>query len=275
MMIKTASLAGFVLFLCGCTASRSFVHRSLLHSQDGPQAEVGVLSPLPYGTSALEPYIDNDTTTIHHDKHFNTYVVNLRYLVGNNSQLSGFTLAELQGQVGTDLVNGTAATTLRNSGGGAWNHAFFFKHLAPADTPESQFEKAASDDLKSAIDASYGNFSNFQKQFTTAAAGVFGSGFAWLVVTDNNVTITTTPNQNNPLQTAIAATTNTTAGIPVLSIDVWEHAYYLKHQSNRAGWLTNFFAVINWVQVSENYQYAAAGGVPATAPGPMLTLSTT
>lgn len=158
--------------------------------------------------------------------------------------------------------------------GGAWNHAFFFKQLAPADTPESQFETAGSNGLKGAINASYGNFSNFQQQFTTAAAGVFGSGFAWLVATDKNLTITTTPNQNNPLQTAIAATTNTTAGIPILGIDVWEHAYYLKHQQNRAGWLSDFFFVINWVQISENYQYAAAGAVPSTAPGPLLTIPT-
>lgn len=148
--------------------------------------------------------------------------------------------------------------------GGAWNHAFFFKQLTGAGDPRSQFDTAASEDLKGAINASYGNFSNFQQQFTSAAAGVFGSGFAWLVATDSNLTITTTPNQNNPLQTTISASTNTTSGIPILGIDVWEHAYYLKHQSNRAGWLSDFFFVINWVQISENYKYAAAGAVPDT-----------
>ena len=155
--------------------------------------------------------------------------------------------------------------------GGAWNHAFFFKELSPAGTPQSQYNMAASADLKGAISAAYGNFTNFQKQFTTAATGVFGSRFAWLVATPSNVTITTTPNQNNPLMTSIANTTNTTAGIPVLGIDVWEHAYYLKHQQDRAGYISDFFYILNWVQISQNYKYAAAGGVPDTSAGPLLT----
>ena len=142
-------------------------------------------------------------------------------------------------------------------------------------TPESQFDTAASNDLKAAVNTSYGNFTNFQKQFTTAAAGVFGSGFAWLVATEANVTITTTPNQNNPLMTGIANSTNTTAGIPVLGIDVWEHSYYLKHQADRAAWIADSFLVLNWAQISQNYQFAAAGAVPDTAPGPLLTTLTT
>ena len=100
---------------------------------------------------------------------------------------------------------------------------------------------------------------------------MFGSGFAWLVATANNVTITTTPNQNNPLQNLIANTTSTTPGIPVLGIDVWEHAYYLLHNSDRGSYISSFYNVINWVQISQNYQYAAAGAVPDTTAGPLLT----
>ena len=155
--------------------------------------------------------------------------------------------------------------------GGAWNHALFFKHLAPAGTQQAMFDTAASDDLKAAINNAFGDFNSFKAQLTTAAGSVFGSGWAWLVATDDGLAITTTPNQNNPLQTALAEGTNTTAGIPILGIDVWEHAYYLKYQQNRAGWIASFFLVLNWAQISENYNYAAAGGVPSTIEGPMLT----
>jgi len=227
---------------------------------------------LPYSTNALEPAVDNETMSIHHDKHFAAYVTAMRGLVANNSQLQGLDLAELQSLAGTDIVNGTAAKTLQNSGGGAWNHALFFKHLAPPGTEQAKFDTAASAELQDAIDAAFGNFTSFQAQFSTAAASVFGSGWAWLIMSDDDdLAITTSPNQNNPLQTRLAEGTNTTAGIPIMGIDVWEHAYYLKHQSNRAGWIANFFLVLNWAQISENYQYAAAGGVPDTSEAPMLT----
>ena len=155
--------------------------------------------------------------------------------------------------------------------GGAWNHALFFKHLAPPGTEQAMFDTAASDDLQDAINSTFGSFDGFKAQLTTAASGVFGSGWAWLIATDDGLNITTTPNQNNPLQIALAAGTNTTVGIPVLGIDVWEHSYYLKHYQNRAGWIANFFTVLNWAQISENYNYAAAGGVPDTSETPVLT----
>lgn len=136
------------------------------------------------------------------------------------------------------------------------------------------FDTAASDSLKGAINTAFGDFNSFKAQFSTAASGIFGSGWAWLIATDDGLAITTTPNQNNPLQTALAEGTNTTVGIPIVGIDVWEHAYYLKHQSNRAGWIANFFFVINWAQVSQNYGYAVGGAVPDTSAGPMLTSHT-
>ena len=155
--------------------------------------------------------------------------------------------------------------------GGTWNHGLFFKHLAPAGTQQAMFDTAASGDLQDAINSTFGDFNSFKAQLTTAASSVFGSGWAWLIATDDGLAITTTPNQNNPLQTALAAGTNTTAGIPIMGLDVWEHSYYLKHYQNRAGWIANFFLVLNWAQISENYNYAAAGGVPDTSEAPMLT----
>ena len=133
------------------------------------------------------------------------------------------------------------------------------------------FDTAASQELKGAINTAFGDFNTMKAQLTTAATGVFGSGWAWLIATDEGLQITTTPNQNNPLQTALATSTNTTVGIPVLGIDVWEHSYYLKHQANRPSFLADIFFVFNWAQISQNYQYAAAGGAPDTAPGPMVT----
>ena len=133
------------------------------------------------------------------------------------------------------------------------------------------FDTAASDELQGAMNNAFGDFNSFKTQLSAAASSVFGSGWAWLIATDDGLAITTTPNQNNPLQTALAAGTNTTAGVPILGIDVWEHSYYLKHYQNRAGWIANFFLVLNWAQISENYNYAAAGGVPDTSEAPMLT----
>ena len=156
--------------------------------------------------------------------------------------------------------------------GGAWNHAFFFKQLTPGGTPQADYNSAASDAFKTAINSAFGNFTAFQTRFTTAATGIFGSGFAWLIVTESGaLNITTTPNQNNPLQTALANSTKTTVGIPVLGIDVWEHAYYLKHQNLRPDYITAFYSVINWGQISQNHGYAAAGVIPATAASPLLT----
>ena len=155
--------------------------------------------------------------------------------------------------------------------GGAFNHALFFKHLGAPGTEQSKFDTAASDDLQDAINSAFGDFNAFKAQLSAAAASVFGSGWAWLIVTDDGLAITTTPNQNNPMQAALAGATNTTVGIPVMGIDVWEHSYYLKHYQNRAGWIANFFLVLNWAQISENYNYAAAGGAPDTTETPVLT----
>ena len=143
--------------------------------------------------------------------------------------------------------------------------------MAPGGTQQAKYDTAASSDLQGAINSAFGDFNSFKAQLTAAAGSVFGSGWAWLIVADDGLAITTSPNQNNPLQTALASGTNTTAGIPVMGIDVWEHAYYLKHFQNRSGWIANFFLVLNWAQISENYNYAAAGGVPDTSETPMLT----
>jgi superoxide dismutase, Fe-Mn family len=193
------------------------------------------LPPLPYPPEALEPYIDKATMEIHHDKHHQTYVTNLNKALESAPQLSGKSVEEL-------LANQLAAvpdaikTAVRNNAGGHANHSFFWTELAPkAGGPPTG-------EIASVITANFGSFDAFKEKFTAAATGRFGSGWAWLVKdAAGKFAITSTANQDSPLMDG---------GTPVIGLDVWEHAYYLKYQNRRPEYIAAWWNVVNWDTVN-------------------------
>lgn len=197
------------------------------------------LPALPYAYDALEPYIDKQTMEIHHDKHHKAYVDNL------NKAIAGTPNEEKSLE---DLIKhaGQLSPAIRNNGGGHWNHSFFWEIMAPHASTEPTGE------LAEAIKSSFGSLDAFKEKFAAAGATRFGSGWAWLIVTDGGkLEVTSTPNQDNPLMDVAE-----TKGTPVLGVDVWEHAYYLKYQNRRPEYLSNFWHVVNWAKVAENYAEA-------------------
>ena len=198
------------------------------------------LPPLPYAYDALEPAIDQETMTFHHDKHHQTYVDNLNKAVDADSALQGQSLEQMFAKMSN------LPKAVRNNGGGHWNHSLFWELLAPVgETGEPSAEWAA------AIDRDLGGFDKFKEDFNAAGAGQFGSGWAWLIVQDGKLKITSTPNQDNPLMDVADE-----KGAVVLGADVWEHAYYLKYQNRRADYLKAFWTVVNWNKA--NALFAAA-----------------
>lgn len=194
---------------------------------------------LPYAYDALEPYIDKQTMEIHHDKHHKAYVDNL------NKAVAG---TENEGKSLEDLIKnaGKLSPAIRNNGGGHWNHSFFWKVMAPHASTEPTGE------LADAIKSAFGSLDEFKEKFAAAGGSRFGSGWAWLIVTDGGkLEVTSTPNQDNPLMDVAE-----TKGKPILGVDVWEHAYYLKYQNRRPEYLKNFWHVVNWAKVAENYAEA-------------------
>lgn len=205
------------------------------------------LPPLGYAYDALEPSIDKETMQIHHDKHHNTYVVNINKALAANEQPS---LTELQK---TAIQKGPA---FRNSGGGVYNHDFFWLEMAPTGTGGTPSAKLAA-----AINEAFGSVDEFKAKFEAAGApgARFGSGWVWLVVgADKKLAITSTPNQDNPLMEGVEGT----PGIPILGCDVWEHAYYLKYQWQRPAYIKAWWDVVNWNQVSAWYEDALGGTAP-------------
>jgi len=196
------------------------------------------LLPLPYAYEALEPHIDTLTMQIHHDKHHQAYVDNLNKAVAGTPN-EGKSLEELVKHAGT------ISPAVRNNGGGHWNHTFFWESLAPnaGGTPTGV--------LADAITAAFGSFDAFKEKFAAAGLTRFGSGWAWLLVKDGKLEISSTPNQDNPLMDVADA-----KGTPVLGADVWEHAYYLKYQNRRADYLGAFWHVVNWTKVAERFAAA-------------------
>ncbi len=193
------------------------------------------LPPLPYPADALEPYIDAQTMTIHHDKHHQAYVDNL------NKAIAG---TEHENKSLEDIVRiaGSISPAVRNNGGGHWNHTFFWEIMAPHSGGSPTGE------LADAINSAFGSFDAFKEKFNAAGTTRFGSGWAWLIVRDGKLEVTSTPNQDNPLMDVAEV-----KGAPILGVDVWEHAYYLKYQNRRPEYLSNFWNVINWAKVSELY----------------------
>jgi len=210
------------------------------------------LPQLPYGYDALEPFVDTTTMNIHHTKHHQAYITNLNNALDKFPELKTLGLVDLNKAVGSDAIPKDIATVVRNNGGGHWNHSFFWKVMtSPSNT------NGPSSDLKSAIDSAFGSLDAMKEKFNAAAAGRFGSGWAWLgVKADGSLGITSTPNQDNPLQQVADDKM-----IPILGLDVWEHAYYLKYQNRRPEYIAAWWNVINWEQVSENFKSATGGNV--------------
>ena len=193
------------------------------------------LPDLPYSNKALEPYIDADTMAIHHDKHHQAYVNNLNAAVEKHPELFEQTALELI--LDLDAIPEDIRGAVRNHGGGHVNHTMFWTIMGP------DCGGAPSGGLATAIDEDFGSFDAFKQAFAKAAGGVFGSGWAWLCVgKDGKLMITTTANQDNPVFTE--------GVFPILGVDVWEHAYYLKYQNRRPDYLEAWWSVVNWSQVS-------------------------
>jgi Fe-Mn family superoxide dismutase len=196
------------------------------------------LPALPYATNALEPFFDTMTMEIHHGRHHNAYVTNL------NAAITG---TEHEGKSIEELVAnaGSISPAVRNNGGGHWNHTFFWEQLALNEGGKPSGELAA------AIDSKWGSFDAFKDEFKKAGIGRFGSGWAWLIVKDGGLAISSTPNQDNPLMDVAEV-----KGAPILGLDVWEHAYYLKYQNKRPDFIDAFWNVVNWDKVAERYAAA-------------------
>ncbi|HEU4551741.1 MAG TPA: superoxide dismutase [Chitinophaga sp.] len=196
------------------------------------------LPSLPYAADALEPHIDKTTMEIHHGKHHQAYVDNLNKAIAGTEH-ENKSLEELVASAGK------ISPAVRNNGGGHWNHSFFWKILGPNAGGEPKGKLA--DDIKS----TFGSFDAFKEKFNNAGATRFGSGWAWLIVKDGKLEVTSTPNQDNPLMDVAEV-----KGTPILGVDVWEHAYYLKYQNRRPEYLKAFWNAVNWDAVSQNYEAA-------------------
>ena len=192
--------------------------------------------PLPYEYNAMEPYIDEKTMRLHHDKHLQTYIDNLNNTLRELPQLQRLPLEQLI-RISSRLPH-DIGTALKNNAGGVYNHRFFFDGL------KNPSDMEPSGTLGQAINEQFGSFDSFRDAFKKAALSVFGSGYAWLVLDRGKLRIVTTPNQNTPLEQNLC---------PVLAADVWEHAYYLKHYNVRADYIDDLMRVIDWDMAEKNY----------------------
>ncbi|MEK4200136.1 superoxide dismutase [Cytobacillus sp. FSL K6-0265] len=192
------------------------------------------LPALPYANDALEPHIDAQTMEIHHDRHHATYVNNLNAALEGHDELASKSIEELIANL--DAVPEDIRTAVRNNGGGHANHSLFWTLLSPNGGG------APTGDVAAAIEEAFGSYDAFKDQFAKAAAGRFGSGWAWLVSENGQLSITSTPNQDSPVMEGKT---------PILGLDVWEHAYYLRYQNKRPDYVQAFFNVVNWDEVNK------------------------
>jgi Fe-Mn family superoxide dismutase len=205
--------------------------------KEGPVAYV--LPPLPYAFDALEPYIDKMTMEIHHDKHHGAYVTNLNKALEGQAELAALPIEQLLSKL--DSVPENIRTAVRNNGGGHMNHSMFWKIMKKGGGGEPKGP------LADAIKSTFGSFADFKTKFNQAGATRFGSGWAWLLVKDGKLAVESTANQDNPVMTG---------GKPVMGLDVWEHAYYLKYQNKRPDYMEAWWNVTNWEEIEK--MYAAA-----------------
>jgi Fe-Mn family superoxide dismutase len=197
------------------------------------------LPGLPYAHNALEPHIDAETMEIHHGRHHNTYVTKLNDALEGHETLQGKSIEDLIANL--DAVPESIRGAVRNNGGGHANHTLFWQIMSPNGGGEP------TGAIGEAIKSTFGSFDKFKEELTNAGITRFGSGWAWLVVDNGNLAITSTPNQDSPVMEGKT---------PVLGVDVWEHAYYLKYQNKRPDYLGAFFNVINWDEVNKRFEAA-------------------
>ncbi|HBY95964.1 MAG: superoxide dismutase [Ardenticatenaceae bacterium] len=198
------------------------------------------LPPLPYGYDALEPYIDARTMEIHHDRHHAGYVNNVNKALEGHPQLANMSIEDLMRNI--NQVPENIRTAVRNNGGGHANHSLFWVVMSPNGGGQP------TGALADAISSAFGSFDAFKEKMTAAGTGRFGSGWAWLVVKrDGSLDIISTANQDSPLMEGLT---------PILGVDVWEHAYYLKYQNKRGDYLNNWWNVVNWPEVARRYEQA-------------------
>lgn len=230
-----------------------FVSRAIASKVPSRNSSTFALPPLKYEYDALEPHIDAKTMQIHHMRHHQTYISNLNSIVGGDhgSAIKGMQLTDIQ--KACDSLPPPIRTPTINHAGGHYNHCLFFTILKGA---EDEGNLGPSGKLKESIDSEFGSFDAFKKQFDTAAIKHFGSGWAWASLdADGKLFISSTANQENPLMQGVVGQ----AGKPILGLDVWEHAYYLKNQNRRPEYVASFWNVVDWEQVGINYEAALQG----------------
>ena len=199
------------------------------------------LPKLPYAEDALEPYIDAQTMNIHRTKHHQAYITNLNAALEKHPELASKSLEDLLSDLNS--VPEDIRMAVRNHGGGTWNHNMFWEIMAP------KAAIAPSGNLLKALEATFGSFDAFKSEFEKAAIGRFGSGWAWLVRKGDGLAVVSTANQDNPFSDGLT---------PIMGLDVWEHAYYLKYQNRRPEYVANWWNVVNWVAVADRYQKSSA-----------------
>lgn len=206
------------------------------------------LPDLPYDYKALQPQIDARTMEIHHSKHHQAYVNNLNAALENNDDLATKSLEDLIGDL--DSVPESVNVAIRNNGGGHYNHSLFWKIMGPASPAGGKSGGGEpGGDLADAIKKDFGDTTKFKEEFAKAAATRFGSGWAWLAINKGKLIVDSTANQDNPLMEGKT---------PILGLDVWEHAYYLKYQNKRPDYIKAWWNVVNWSEVNKNYKKAAS-----------------
>ena len=226
-----------MLILSGAAAAASII----TSAPTTATAADATLPALPYAFDALEPYIDAQTMEIHHDRHHKTYIDKLNAALMGHADLQAKSPTQLVAEL--EKVPEAIRTAVRNHGGGHLNHTLFWQMMAPGGGKQSK------GDVGKAIDTDFGSFDKFATAFAAAAAGQFGSGWAWLVLDGGKLAVMGTPNQDNPV---------TMSKVPLLGVDVWEHAYYLKYQNKRPDYVTAWWNVVNWDFVNVLYKDAKA-----------------
>jgi Fe-Mn family superoxide dismutase len=199
------------------------------------------LPKLPYAEDALEPYIDAQTMNIHRTKHHQAYITNLNGALEKHPELAKKSLEDLLSDL--NAVPEDIRTAVRNHGGGTWNHNMFWEVMAP------KAGVSPTGELLKALEAGFGSFDAFKSEFEKAAVGRFGSGWAWLVRRGDGLAIVSTANQDNPFSDGLT---------PIMGIDVWEHAYYLKYQNRRPEYVSNWWNVVNWAAVADRYHQSSS-----------------